>query len=185
MKERQKSGIREAGDGGGSGSRQHPRPRHQRQGYYICNDRRSQPLSTRPAHPPGFTLLPRRQTTFNSRQCDQPDHRPSQQAPHEGGSRADSPWPFHADGRPTLVVITVGCPGSDLTDVLVMRTIGVIPRSTILNGLHIHLQAHPSPSLPLFLYSYNFSYTFKSLSVHSIPSLQATMPHLYSTPIRL
>ncbi|VDO01610.1 unnamed protein product [Rodentolepis nana] len=63
--------------------------------------------------------------------------------------------PYHADGRATRFLNTVGYPGSGLTDVLVMRTVGVIPRSTIMKPIvpshspytstptcHLH-RAHP------------------------------------------
>lgn len=62
------------------------------------------------------------------RQCDRLGRRPSQLI----SSCANSHEPHHADARTTHFLNTVGYPGAVLTDVLVMRTVGVIPRSTIM-----------------------------------------------------
>lgn len=68
-----------------------------------------------------------RQSQAHLRQCDRLGRRPGQLC-----SSANSHVPHHADGRTTHFLNTVGYPGAVLTDVLVMRTVGVIPRSTIM-----------------------------------------------------
>ncbi|VDO04673.1 unnamed protein product [Rodentolepis nana] len=51
------------------------------------------------------------------------------------GISANSHEPCHADGRTTRFLNTAEYPGSGLTDVLVTRTVGVIPRSIIMKTI--------------------------------------------------
>lgn len=49
----------------------------------------------------------------------------------EKPARRTATHPLHAQDQAALIIIAVGWPGSGLFDVLVIRTIGLIPRSTI------------------------------------------------------
>ena len=80
----------------------------------------------------------------------QRNERRSQRRAAQGGASilADSHRPHHADGRTAPVLNTVGYPGAVLTDVPAMRTVGVIPRSTILTHPALAFKPTPHTTLP-------------------------------------
>lgn len=114
----------------------------------------------------------------------QPTMRSTRLAAKSAALNTDSHKPHHADGRTTRVLNTVGYPGSVLTDVPVMRTVGVIPRSTIIESsrhlfqaclthLLATLSAGPAtlpihPHLPTIMLSSaaTFNLTYTPLSNH-------------------